>query len=232
VPAAAPEAPTITALGERAFLLQWPERIDAAVNAAVQAAASVLRAAAPAWIEDIVPAYASLAVVFDAEACAAARIDPSAAADWLQAQLQSVAADAAIAGRQVEIPVSYGGDDGPDLDFVAAHLGLTPAEVITRHTAAEYRVAMLGFAPGFPYLLGLDPALAVARRATPRTSVPAGSVGIGGAQTGIYPQASPGGWQLIGRTALRLFDPQRAAPSLLAPGDRVRFVSVATADTR
>lgn len=125
--------------------------------------------------------------------------------------------------RALEIPVIYGGDSGPDLDAVAAHAGMSREAVIECHTAAEYRVAMLGFAPGYPYLLGLDPALHTPRRANPRTRVPAGSVAIGGAQTGIYPRELPGGWQIIGRTPLELFDAARAPPALLAPGQRVRF---------
>jgi KipI family sensor histidine kinase inhibitor len=119
--------------------------------------------------------------------------------------------------------VCYGGESGPDLDAVAEHAGLSRDDVIARHAAAEYTVAMLGFAPGFPYLLGLDRALQVPRRPSPRTRVPAGSVAIGGAQTGIYPRELPGGWHLIGRTPLVLFDPAREPPCLLAPGDRVRF---------
>jgi len=103
------------------------------------------------------------------------------------------------------------------------HAGITEDEVVRRHASGDYTVAMLGFLPGFPYLLGLDPSIALPRRATPRTSVPAGSVGIGSAQTGIYPCASPGGWHLIGHTPARLFDARLAQPALLAPGDRVRF---------
>ena len=124
------------------------------------------------------------------------------------------------AGEPVEIPVSY---DGEDLPEVASLTGLDAEEVVRRHTAPEYTVAFLGFSPGFPYLVGLDPALEVPRRDTPRTSIPAGSVGLAGGQTGIYPTASPGGWQLIGRTEVALFDPERDPPALLAPGSRVRF---------
>jgi KipI family sensor histidine kinase inhibitor len=128
----------------------------------------------------------------------------------------------------VEIPVCYGGDFGPDLADIARHAKLDVAEAIARHAAREYRVAMLGFAPGFPYLLGLDPALHAPRRANPRTRVPAGSVAIGGAQTGIYPRELPGGWQIIGRTPLALFDAGRESPALLAPGQRVRFRAIDT----
>ena len=121
------------------------------------------------------------------------------------------------------IPVCYGGT-GPDLAFVAKHTGLTEAEVIRRHTGRDYRIYMLGFLPGFPYLGGLDPGLFTPRLQNPRTAIPAGSVGIGGEQTGIYPVASPGGWQLIGRTPLDLFDPER--PPRYAAGDRIRFTAI------
>lgn len=126
-----------------------------------------------------------------------------------------------VRSRRVEVPVVY---DGQDLTAVAELTGLSADEVVRRHVAGDYVVAFLGFAPGFPYLVGLDPALNVPRRSTPRTRVPAGSVGLAGAQTGIYPQALPGGWQLIGRTDVVLFDADRDPPALLAPGDRVRFV--------
>jgi KipI family sensor histidine kinase inhibitor len=149
--------------------------------------------------------------------------------DGIAARLGAVAGQSSSIGTAddaaplIEIPVCYGGDCGPDLAEVAAHVGLHCDEVIARHSAAEYRVAMLGFAPGFPYLFGLDASLHLPRRASPRTRVPAGSVAIGGAQTGIYPRELPGGWQIIGRTPLTLFDPARDPPALLAPGQRVRF---------
>ena len=120
----------------------------------------------------------------------------------------------------------YGGEHGPDLQVVADHAGLSVEEVVRRHAGAEYVVFFIGFQPGFAYLGGLDPTLHTPRRDAPRLEVPAGSVAIGGAQTGIYPAASPGGWQLIGRTASTLFDPARNPPALLQPGDRVRFTIV------
>lgn len=129
-----------------------------------------------------------------------------------------------VEGRCIEIPVHYGEDFGPDLDAVATHCGLSPSEVIDRHCQAEYRVYCLGFQPGFAYLAGLDPALHIPRRDTPRLSVPAGSVAIAGAQTAVYPLASPGGWHLIGRTDTPLFKPSALHAALLRPGDRVRFV--------
>jgi inhibitor of KinA len=128
------------------------------------------------------------------------------------------------AGREMVVPVCYGGDFGPDLAAVAAQAGLKEGAAIALHSGAKYRVHAVGFAPGFPYLAGLSGKLHTPRRATPRTHVPAGSVGIGGAQTGVYPLATPGGWQLVGRTPLRLFRPENEMePALLQPGDRVRF---------
>ncbi|WP_337008344.1 5-oxoprolinase subunit PxpB [Pantoea sp. AS142] len=126
--------------------------------------------------------------------------------------------------RQIEIPVIYGGESGPDLAGVAEHAALMPRQVVELHSSSDYVVFFIGFQPGFPYLGGLEPRLHTPRRAEPRVSVPAGSVGIGGSQTGVYPLASPGGWQLIGQTRTALFDPLQQPPVLLRPGDRVRFV--------
>jgi KipI family sensor histidine kinase inhibitor len=216
--------PVLEALGDAALLLRWDDRIDAGVVARVQAVASALRAAAPAGVVDVVPAYASVAVFVDPMALGADASLMAKVEAWCRHTAAAGDAMPIPAGRLVEIPVHYGGEEGPDLAAVAAATRLAPGAVIARHAAPEYRVAMLGFAPGFPYLVGLDPTLATPRHAQPRVRVAAGSVGIGGAQTGIYPRASPGGWQIIGRTTSVLFDPARAAPSLLQPGDRVRFV--------
>lgn len=127
--------------------------------------------------------------------------------------------------RTITITVNYGGEAGPDLQSVAAHTGLSTAAIIERHSTGLYRVFCLGFLPGFAYLGGLDAALAIPRRATPRLSIPAGSVAIGGSQTAVYPSATPGGWHIIGRTEMTLFDPSRRQPALLLPGDTVRFVA-------
>jgi KipI family sensor histidine kinase inhibitor len=222
--AAPPSPPTLEMLGEDALLLRFGSAIDAGINARVHAFARSVAAHRPAWLVDIVPAYASLALFVDVAPGEAD--DPlRCARDWLQAHLAQAESTSESTGL-VEIPVHYGGPDGPDLEALAAHAGLSQSEVIARHAGGEYTVAMLGFARGFPYLLGLDPGLATPRLATPRREVPAGSVGIAGQQTGIYPRRGPGGWRLIGRTDLGLFDPSRASPSLLGPGDRVRFVAV------
>lgn len=214
----------IEPLGENALIVRFGDRIDAAINARVHALAMQVRGADPAWLVDLVPAYASLALHVDVAS------DPAGldAAGRMVRDLLGTEVEASwpsARDRLVEIPVRYGGEAGPDLDEVARTCRLSGEEVVSRHTAGEYRVAMLGFAPGFPYLLGLDPVLAVPRLAQPRRRVEAGSVAIGGEQTGIYPRSGPGGWRVIGRTALELFDPARQVPSLLQPGDRVRFVA-------
>jgi len=216
--------PTIQfeALAEDALLLRFGERIDIELNARVQAATDCLRQRLPQL--ECVPAYASVLLRFDPQHWSGG--DPHR-----QVQAAACAAleepnPATIAPRDLVIPVCYGGEYGPDLAEVAALCRLDAQAVIARHTAADYHVAMLGFAPGFPYLLGLDPQLTAPRRTDPRQRVPAGSVAIGGSQTGIYPEALPGGWQLIGRTPLRLFDITADTPSLFAPGDRVRFQAI------
>ena len=213
----------IEALADDAWLLRFGDRIDPELNAAVHAMAARLRALDPPWLRDVVPAFASLAVFFD-EAQDPARVHAA-----LQALVEDGGASALpLRPRDgvIEIPVLYGGEHGPDLESSAAELGLSPRELVERHSAGDYTVAMIGFAPGFPYLSGLDPALALPRLATPRARVAAGSVAIGGAQTGIYPRESPGGWRLLGRTPWTLFDPRREPPTRLQPGDRVRFRAI------
>lgn len=212
-------------LAEDAWLLRFGETIDVEVNAHVLATAARLQAEL-AEVE-CVPAYASLLLCFDPARWLddAGHFSARRLQDAIDAVLRSSVTHE-TAPRELTIPVCYGGEAGEDLDAVAAYARLSPEEVIVRHTGVTYRVAMLGFAPGFPYLLGLDPALAMPRRSDPRMRVPAGSVAIGGQQTGIYPQELPGGWQLIGRTPLRLFDVTAESPSLLQPGDHVRFRAI------
>lgn len=215
---------TIEPLGERMLLLRFGERIDLALNAQVHAAAATLRAAALPGVDELIPAYATLGLRYRPEAWLATECPPwQALAEAVRLRLAGLVADDDDAARLIEIPVCYAAPYAPDLAHVAAHSGLSAEAVIARHSGTTYRVAMLGFAPGFPYLLGLDPALHTPRRADPRLRVPAGAVAIGGAQTGIYPRELPGGWQIIGRTPRVLFDPARSPPALLAPGDQVRF---------
>jgi KipI family sensor histidine kinase inhibitor len=167
-------------------------------------------------LEDIIPADDSLLLVLRPGMQASAEL-------WaeLAAPLDTVSPES---GKLHEIAVEYGGDAGPDLQLVAEQAGFDAATYVGFHVAVEYSVAFLGFQPGFPYLRGLPGPLHAPRRRSPRTRVPAGSVAIGGTYTGIYPGQGPGGWQLIGRTAITLFDPERDPPALLMPGDRVRFV--------
>ena len=174
--------------------------------------AAVLAASLPGVVE-VVPGYRTLLVTTRSP------LEAASVRDALP--LLDLPPVGEAAGRLVEVPVVY---DGEDLPEVARLVGLPEQEVVRRHAAVDYVVAFLGFAPGFPYLVGLDPSLHVPRRATPRTSVPAGSVGLAGPQTGVYPQPTPGGWQLIGRTSTVLFDVRRDPPALLAAGDRLRFV--------
>lgn len=152
------------------------------------------------------------------------RTGESVSADLLEALAVPLAITHAITWKLHEIAVEYGGAAGPDLPTLAERAGMDAATYISSHSAVEYTVDFLGFQPGFPYLRGLPPALHAPRRASPRVRVPKGSVAVGGAYTGIYPASGPGGWHILGRTAADLFDPQREAPALLMPGDRVRFV--------
>lgn len=211
-------APHYYSLGESAVALALPAPATLAQQRRIWRLAASL-AGAPGVL-DIIPGMNNLTVSYHP-----LDFDPDHAFDCLRQHWVALsAADDDAPARQVDIPVCYGGEAGPDLAEVARHTGLTPAEVVKQHCAAEYQVFFMGFQPGFAYLGGLPEALATPRRAQPRTRVPAGSVGIGGSQTGVYPASSPGGWQLIGHTRLKLFDPAATQPTLLQPGDRVRFV--------
>lgn len=207
--------PRIHPLGDSALLCS----LDAPATLAQQQRIWALAALADSWDEvaEVVPGMNNLTLITRRVAA-----DLEALSERIR-QAWPALASAGKQGRTVEIPVVYGGAAGPDLQLIAKHTGLSPAEVVRRHCAAEYMVYFIGFMPGFAYMGGLPPELATPRRATPRLSIPAGSVGIGGEQTGIYPMASPGGWQLLGHTSLPLFDPAHNPPTLLQPGDRVRF---------
>ena len=207
--------PRIYPFGDSALVCEAPPPATLACQERFWALAQAARA----WphVVEIVQGMNNLTIVFDPLAADMEGLAREMAAAWERAIAVK------RSEREIEIPVHYGGEDGPDLQAVAAHTGLSVDEVVRRHAAAEYVVFFLGFQPGFAYLGGLDPTLDTPRRAAPRLEVPAGSVGIGGAQTGIYPAASPGGWQLIGRTRSALFDPTRDPPTLLQSGDRVRF---------
>ncbi len=211
--------PVYSPVGDSALLVRFGEQMDAAANRRVHALARRLRQQPLAGVGEAVPGYITLLIHYDPLLLT---YDQTLA--WVRAQAAHTQDEAGAAPRCVEIPVVYGGESGPDLAFVAAHTGLSADEVIRLHTAPSYTVYFIGFTPGFPYLGGMDVRLTVPRLETPRTRVPAGSVGIAGPQTGVYPLESPGGWRIIGRTQLPLFDVAAHPPSLLSPGDEVRFV--------
>lgn len=205
--------------GDTALTVEFGAGIDPGINAAVLTFEASVLEAAPAGVIETVPTYRSLTIHFDP-----CLTDPAS----LRATLLSLHAETPRArareARLWRVPVVYGGAFGLDLDDVARHHGLTSAEVIGRHAAPEYRVAMIGFLPGYAYLAGLDPSLALSRRQTPRPTTPAGTVSIGGAQALIASVAAPSGWHLLGRTPVRGFMPGRDPVFLFEPGDRIRFV--------
>jgi KipI family sensor histidine kinase inhibitor len=216
--------PRVLPVGDAALTVEFGEAIGPEINDRVLAfvqAMDVFSRDGRSGIIEVVPTYRSATVYFDPLA---------AEAGQLAGQLRGLA-DALPPGRAgrlrtVEIPVVYGEEFGPDLADVAAHARLPVEEVIRLHASVRYRCYMLGFSPGFPYLGLVPEAIAMPRLAEPRASVPAGSVGIAGSQTGVYPHESPGGWRLIGRTPLRLYDRERAQPFLVEAGDAVRFVAI------
>ncbi|HEV3106221.1 MAG TPA: 5-oxoprolinase subunit PxpB [Trinickia sp.] len=209
--------PRIYPFGDAALVCEVPPPATLASQERIWVVAEAARQWQRLHVLEVVPGMNNLTIVFDPLAADIEVLAGELALAWERA------ASTPPTAREIKISVRYGGEDGPDLEAVAEHTGLTVDEVVARHANGEYVVFFLGFQPGFSYLGGLNPSLHTPRRASPRLEVPAGSVGIGGAQTGIYPAASPGGWQLIGRTELRLFDPARTPPTLLQPGDRVRF---------
>ena len=219
------EAITIAAAGDAALVVQLPGRVDPAINGRLVALGTILRRRYAASVIDAVVGYHTLTVYFDP-----LRVDP----EWLEGEIRGVAGDetgdAVLDGAQIDIPVCYGGDLGPDLADVAARIGASEEDVIRLHTSRESRVSVVGFVPGFPYMGTVDDRLALPRRSIPRTKVPAGSVAIAAGQTGIYPIETPGGWHLLGRTPVKPFDATRAEPSLCRPGDRVRFVAIDRAE--
>jgi inhibitor of KinA len=213
----------IEPLGDSALLVRVVEDHGREPERALDAVLTVLRQLEAALIPGVVelaPAYATVGVFFDPALTAYDAVKTA-----IEQVLQNTEAVKPRAGtaRTIEVPVCYEDEFAPDLREVAWHAGLSQQEVVRRHSAALYRVNCVGFTPGFPYLSGLPPELASPRRAAPRKEIPAGAVAIGGTQTGIYPRKSPGGWNIIGRTPLSLFELKREPPSLLQAGDRVRF---------
>ncbi len=219
--------PRLVAAGDQSLVVELGRGIDENVNRRVHALDLALRERSVPGVVDLIPTYRSLLVNYDP-----LRIDLRS----LMSAILEIAAgldDSAMpAARRIDIPTCYGAEFGPDLPHVAQHNHLSEQEVVALHTGGVCRVYMMGFSPGFSYLGGMSDRIATPRLRTPRTAIPAGSVGIAQQQTGIYPVESPGGWQLIGRTPLRLFDPDRNPPTLLEPGDEVRFVAIDEAQYR
>jgi inhibitor of KinA len=215
----------IVPAGDSALIVEFDERIDPDVNARTIACADAIEAAGVAGVRDVVPTYRSVAVYFDP-----LRTDGRALTACVEREAAKPAKAGPAARMPVRIPVCYGGELGPDLAGVASFAGLPESDVVGVHAGATYRVFMLGFVPGFAYLGIVDARIAMPRRATPRVRVPAGSVGIAGAQTGVYSAETPGGWQLIGRTPVKPFDPGRAEPFLMKAGDAVQFYPIERAE--
>ena len=223
--AGVPPFPRLVPASDSSLLAVLAAEPSESATAAVLALCDALAATPPPGLVDLRPAYTSLLVVFDPRVTTHGEIERA-----VTPLLPPPGLALEPAGRTVEIPVCYEGECAPDLAEVARTAGLTTEEAVALHSGAVYRVAFLGFSPGFAYLLGLPPRLATPRLPAPRLRVPAGSVGIAGGQTGLYPRATPGGWRLVGRTPVSLFDPGRESPSLLLPGDAVRFVPVSQHD--
>jgi len=214
---------TFSPLAESAVLVRIGagELIDPVIVDAVTSLTHTIDHADLPGVVNVVPAYATILIEFDSDVTTG---------DDVEVAVREIAARG-FAGpdrdvRTVIIPVMYGGEFGPDLPEMANEVGMHPDDLVHRHAQADYRVACMGFSPGWAYLLGLPVELTVPRLRIPRTRIPAGSVAVGGAQTGVYPLESPGGWRLIGRTPLRMFDPDRSEPFLLQPGNHVRFASI------
>ncbi len=215
----------IVAAGDAALVVEFANRIDPIINGMAIALAQGIRAAGIAGVRDVVPTYRSVAVYFDP-----LRTD----VDGLMARVERDAATVrpAVSDRRepIRVPVCYQGEFAPDLAEVAAFAGLNEAEAVQLHASPVYRVFMLGFVAGFAYMGTVDHRIAAPRLTTPRVRVPAGSVGIAGAQTGIYPAPAPGGWRIVGRTPVKPFDLGREQPFLFKPGDAVQFYAIGPAE--
>ena len=214
--------PKLIPIGESALLVEFADGIDLSINNRVYALDSRMGESVIKGVTHWVPGYASIVIHFDP-----LLTDVSVVQDWFQKCWRSCPPVSERKPVRIQIPVFYGGVDGPDLENVAKLHHITSSEVVRMHIAPVYQVGMMGFTPGFTYLMGLEPGLATPRLVNPRTHVPAGSIGIAGSQTGIYPLDSPGGWQLIGRTDAALYDPHHEPHFLLSPGDEVRFIVAA-----
>ncbi|HVH25616.1 MAG TPA: 5-oxoprolinase subunit PxpB [Vicinamibacterales bacterium] len=207
--------------GDSALLVQLDDRLDSAINDLAIAIARAVRTSGFAGVRDVTSTYRSVAIYFDP-----LRTDYSTLVDGVTAAAAIAPRTSPTVSQPIRVPVCYGGELGPDLDAVAAFAGIGQDEVIRLHTSRTYRVFMLGFLPGFTYMGTVDERIAVPRLADPRSNVQAGSVGIAGFQTGIYPASTPGGWRIVGRTPIKPFDLHRAEPFMFKPGDAVEFYAI------
>lgn len=223
----------LSPLGDHAIVIETGKEINTATHSKVRLISGFLDEQAWPWMVEYVPAFTTVTLFYNpVEILNMADYDASGLPyEYVSRQLKQdlpllTEEEAVPVPRIVEIPVLYGGEYGPDLGEVAEYNGLTPEKVIDLHTGGEYLVYMIGFAPGFPYIGGMNKSIAAPRRKSPRLKIPPGTVGIAGEQTGIYPIETPGGWQLIGRTPTRLFRPEKKSPSLLQAGDKIRFKAI------
>lgn len=219
------EYPRVLPAGDCSAVVEFGNVISEQIGGKVKSYMNILKKDAPAGVTEAVPTFRSVLVQYDPAEILYRELKPK-----LETLAQNSVTGDREQGRIIRIPVCYGGSFGPDLAFVAQNAGLTEEEVVRRHAGREYLIYMLGFLPGFPYLGGLDEKLFTPRLETPRVRIPAGSVGIGGEQTGIYPLDSPGGWQLIGTTPVTVYDPDREQPIPYQAGDRIRFCPVSEKD--
>lgn len=211
----------ILTAGDSSLLIQFGNEISPEINQRIKATVQLMREQHIEGVLDVIPAFCSLLINYDPRVISYSEITKR------MRKLLKVEMKAEDEKKKVfEIPVCYGGKYGPDLAYIAEHAGMTEEEVIALHSSKDYLIYMLGFLPGFCYLGGLDERLHTPRLATPRIKIDAGSVGIGGSQTGIYPMDSPGGWQLMGMTPVKTYDPEREVPILVEAGDYIRFVPV------
>ena len=219
------DEPRFRLAGDTGLLMEFGDVIAPVVGARVRAMAGALERRMPAGVREVIPTYRSVILIYDPMATCPDELRPA-----LIEMDRALSEAPEETPRTVEIPVCYGGEYGPDIAFVAESHGLAEEEVIRIHSETAYPVYMIGFTPGFPYLGGLSEKLHTPRLSSPRLKVPAGSVGIANNQTGIYPIESPGGWQLIGRSPVRLFAPEKDEPFLLRAGDRLKFTPVSEAE--
>ena len=215
----------ILTAGDSSLLIQFGQEISPEINAQITAFVHLMREQHVEGVTDVIPAFTSLLINYDPRV-----IDYRKLKHRLEKLLKLEVSKKSSSSGIFEIPVCYGGKYGPDLENIAKHANLTPQEVIDIHSSSDYLIYMLGFLPGFSYLGGLDERIHTPRLANPRIKIPAGSVGIGGSQTGIYPLDSPGGWQLLGLTPVKTYDPNREVPILFEAGDYIRFIPVSESD--